>query len=222
MIRWLLAMLFYSVLLLLGVSHFQALGLDSDAVVLRYFTVPSWSREVTATGWQHWIYVYHFTIMHFSNTGPLISYQNVKLRFMHGFHGSNGLFHVLTRCNVRSREVSKPWDLYVELSDRSEIWQPSSAALLSMCLSNFKVMRSFKLPESRGFETSRDLTVRRRVLSDIEKVPRPGFRFDSEPIPATDGRMISTEKCEFALDTGTRHSAEKKQCISLATGIFWW
>ena len=135
---------------------------------------------------------------------------------MHGFHGSNGLFHVLTRCNVRSREVSKPWDLYVELSDRSEIWQPSSAALLSMCLSNFKVMRSFKLPESRGFETSRDLTVRRRVLSDIEKVPRPGFRFDSEPIPATDGRMISTEKCEFALDTGTRHSAEKKAMHQLS------
>ena len=33
----------------------------------------------------------------------------------------------------------------------------------------------------------------------------PGFRFDSDPSPATDGRMNSTEKCEF----GTRHSAEK-------------
>ena len=49
------------------------------------------------------------------------------------------------------------------------------------------------------------------VLSDIETVP--GFRFDSDPITATDGSMISTEKCEFGLDpgldTGTRHSAEK-------------
>ena len=45
------------------------------------------------------------------------------------------------------------------------------------------------------------------VLSDIETVP--GFRFDSDPIPATDGEMISAEKCEFGLDTGTRHSAEK-------------
>ena len=45
------------------------------------------------------------------------------------------------------------------------------------------------------------------VLLDTETVP--GFRFDSDPIPATDGGTISTEKCEFGLDTGTRHSAEK-------------
>ena len=41
------------------------------------------------------------------------------------------------RLSVRSRKVSKPRDLYLELSDRSEIYQ------------------------SRGFETSRDLTIRR-------------------------------------------------------------
>ena len=31
--------------------------------------------------------------------------------------------HPIRRLIVRSRKVSKPWDLYLELSDRSEIWQ---------------------------------------------------------------------------------------------------
>ena len=41
------------------------------------------------------------------------------------------------RLSVRSRKVSKPRDLYLELSDRSEI-----------CLSNFKAIRQFKVPIS--------------------------------------------------------------------------
>ena len=35
---------------------------------------------------------------------------------------------------VKSREDSKPLDLYLDLSNHSEIWQ---AALLPMCLANF-------------------------------------------------------------------------------------
>ena len=60
----------------------------------------------------------------------------------------------------------------------------TSAAMLPMCLSNFKVMRSFKLPISRLRVFTRSYI---RRLSDIETVPRPGFRFDSDPIPAADG-----------------------------------
>ena len=48
------------------------------------------------------------------------------------------------RLSVRSRKVSKPRDLYLELSDRSE----TSAAVLPMCLSNFKAIRQFKVPIS--------------------------------------------------------------------------
>ena len=50
------------------------------------------------------------------------------------------------RLSVRSRKVSKPRDLYLELSDRSEIWQ--ALRLLPMCLSNFKTIRQFKVPIS--------------------------------------------------------------------------
>ena len=64
------------------------------------------------------------------------------------------------RLFVRSREVSKPRDLYLELSDRSEIWQAlwqhccRCACQISKRYDNLKY-------QSRGFETSRDLTKRR-------------------------------------------------------------
>ena len=193
-----------------------------------YYTVPSWSREVTATGWQHWIYVYHFTIMHFSNTGPLINYQNVKLRFMHGFYGSNGLFHVLTRRNVRSREVSKPWDLYVELSDRSEIWQPRQHCCRCAC-QNSKWCDHLNYPNLAASRLHEILQW--YVLSDIEKVPEfqgqaripIRFRSDSGNWREDDFHWkVRIRPRHQHTAPRTRHSAEKKQCISLATGIFWW
>ena len=61
---------------------------------------------------------------------------------------------------VRSREVSKPRDLYLELSDRSEIWQAlrqhccRCACQISKWYDNLKY-------QSHGFESSRDLTTRR-------------------------------------------------------------
>ena len=63
------------------------------------------------------------------------------------------------RLIVRSHEVLKPQDLYLELSDHSEIWQPlrqhccRSACQISKRFDNLKY-------QSRGFETSRDLTIR--------------------------------------------------------------
>ena len=66
----------------------------------------------------------------------------------------------IRRLIVRSREVSKPRDLYLELSDRSEIWQAlwqhccRCACQISKRYDNLKY-------QSRGFQTSRDLTIRR-------------------------------------------------------------
>ena len=64
------------------------------------------------------------------------------------------------RLFVTSRKVSKPRDLYLELSDRSEIWQAlrqhccRCACQISKWYDNLKY-------QSRGFETSRDFTKRR-------------------------------------------------------------
>ena len=63
------------------------------------------------------------------------------------------------RLFVRSRKVSKPRDLYLEFSDRSEIWQAlrqhgcRCACEISKRYDNLKY-------QSRGFETSQDLTKR--------------------------------------------------------------
>ena len=48
------------------------------------------------------------------------------------------------RLIVRSHKVSKPWHLYLELYNCSEIW----LLLLMMCLLSFKVIWWFKLPIS--------------------------------------------------------------------------
>ena len=64
------------------------------------------------------------------------------------------------RLSVRSRKVSKRRDLYLELSDRSEIWQ---ALRQQCCRCACQISQRYdKLKyQSRGFETSRDLTKRR-------------------------------------------------------------
>ena len=61
---------------------------------------------------------------------------------------------------VRSRYVSKPRDLYLELSDRSEIWQALQQHGCRCACQISKRYDSLKY-QSRGFETLRDLTKRR-------------------------------------------------------------
>ena len=63
---------------------------------------------------------------------------------------------------VRSREVSMPRDLYLESSDRSEIWQtPEQHCCRHVCQIS---QRYDNLNcRSHGFETSRDLTMRRLI-----------------------------------------------------------
>ena len=64
------------------------------------------------------------------------------------------------RLSVRSRKVSKPQDLYLELSDRSEIWQALRQQCCRCACHISKRYDNLKY-RSRGFETLRDLTERR-------------------------------------------------------------
>ena len=68
----------------------------------------------------------------------------------------------IRRLIVRSRKVSKPRDLYLELSDRSEIWQaPRQQCCRGACQIS-KRHEHFNT-RSRAFETLRDLTIRRLI-----------------------------------------------------------
>ena len=55
---------------------------------------------------------------------------------------------------ARSREVSKPRDSSLDFSNRSEIWRCRDACQISEDYDHYKI-------QSRSFETSRDLAVRR-------------------------------------------------------------
>ena len=78
----------------------------------------------------------------------------------------------------KSREVSKLRDLYLEFSYRSEIWQATSAALLSRCLSSFKTMRQSKLSISRlrdftrSYDKTHYLILKRGTGQDKEQDPK--------------------------------------------------
>ena len=64
------------------------------------------------------------------------------------------------RLSVRSRQVSKPRDLYLELFDRFEIWQALRQQCCRCACQISKRNDNLKY-QSRGFETLRDLTKRR-------------------------------------------------------------
>ena len=64
------------------------------------------------------------------------------------------------RLSVRSRYVSKPRDLYLELSDRCEIWQ-ALRQQCCRCVCQISQRYDNLKYQSRGFETLRDLTERR-------------------------------------------------------------
>ena len=64
------------------------------------------------------------------------------------------------RLSVRSRKVSKPRDLYLELSYRFEIWQALRQQCCRCACQISKRYDNLKY-QSRGFETLRDLTERR-------------------------------------------------------------
>ena len=77
-----------------------------------------------------------------------------------------------------SRKVSKPGDLYLELSNRSQIWQAHRQHCCPRCLSNFKAMQWFKPPISRlrDFPRSHDTTSYRIMKRDPD-ISRPQCGF---------------------------------------------
>ena len=77
------------------------------------------------------------------------------------------------RLFVRSRKVSKPRDLYLELPDRSEIWQALRQQCCRCACQISKRYGNLKY-QSRGFETLRDLTKRR--LSGYSRRRGPGIK----------------------------------------------
>ena len=63
---------------------------------------------------------------------------------------------------VGSHKVSKPRDLYLELCDRSEIWQAPRQQCCRRACQMSKRLNNLNC-QSRGFKTSRDLTIRRFI-----------------------------------------------------------
>ena len=88
------------------------------------------------------------------------------------------------RLIVRSREVSKPRDFVFRIS--RSLWNltDTSAALLPMCLSNFKAIRQFKVPISwlRDFTRSYEKTSF-RILRQGPVHQQPKFWPSSSGIP---------------------------------------
>ena len=71
----------------------------------------------------------------------------------------------IRRFIIRSREVSNPRNdyLYLKLSDRSEIWQ-AFREHCCWCACQISKLCDNWYYQSRGFETSRNLTIRRLIL----------------------------------------------------------
>ena len=83
------------------------------------------------------------------------------------------------RLSVRSRKVSKPRDLYLELSDRYEIWQALRQQCCRCACQISKRYGNLKY-QSRGFETLRDL-MERRLFGYWDGAQRPSFVHSSIP-----------------------------------------
>ena len=104
--------------------------------------------------WFHWnhgnsqtqICPYYWRITNLTMAGPC---QN----------GDQGLYSLSGWTSYRKISWSlKPRNLDLVFSNHSEIWR--AIRQLPRCLPNFRAIRSLIIP-SRGFETSRDLAVRR-------------------------------------------------------------
>ena len=85
--------------------------------------------------------------------------------------GACALFqYPIIRLIVRSRKVSQPQDMYLELHDRSEIWQ-TPRQHCCRCACQISKRYEYSDPQSRTFETFQDFMIR-RLISDIETGPR--------------------------------------------------
>ena len=70
--------------------------------------------------------------------------------------------YLIRRLIARSRKVSMPWDLYLEWYDHCGIWQaPRQQCCRRACQTSKQC--DILHYQSRGLETSRDLTIRRLI-----------------------------------------------------------
>ena len=106
--------------------------------------------------WHPWSSLKTMSIRHFKNNKGCLCWQSPGFRHERWAPSQ----YPKRRLFVRSRKVSKPRDLYLELSDRSEIWQ---ALRQQCCRCACQISKRYDNLEyrSRGFETLRDLTERR-------------------------------------------------------------
>ena len=108
------------------------------------------------------------------------------------------------RLSVRSRKVSKPQDLYLELSDRFEIWQALRQQCCWCACHISKRYDNFKY-QSRGFETLRDLTERRlfgywdgaQVVLGVTLIPG----YDLISLESFDPFLVVVSVCQILSDS---------------------
>ena len=135
-------------------SVFQALGVISMFIVpslclFRPDTIDKW-RLFRRSNTDHWpVFFPKFSVN--------VIQHSIKT-FAHGIRAPSQ--YPKRRLFVRSRKVSKPRDLDLDLSDRSEIWQALRKQCCRCACQISKRYDNLKY-RSRGFETSRDLTKRR-------------------------------------------------------------
>ena len=84
-------------------------------------------------------FIYHMKYNRLRSTNTISTSSEICTRFANCLQTSWNLFqYLIRRLTVRSRKVSKPGDLYLEMSDHSEILQVHRQ--LPICLSNFEAM----------------------------------------------------------------------------------
>ena len=123
----------------------------------------------------------------------------------------------IRRLIVRYRKVSKPRDLYLGLSDRSEIWQAPRQHWCRCACQISKRCDDLNY-QSRGFETSRDLTIRRLIRywngrfkhhSDVTWAP---LRLKTTATQLSIQQLFEVDNKE---NSNTPHN------WSFVTGIYW-
>ena len=129
---------------------------------------PFWQAPMVPTGLfrsklrlcsaNHWPYYWSNLPCYWTSTTRAYSEKETKTGPRHRAKAPSQ--YPKRRLFIRSRKVSKLWDLFLEVSDRSEIWQAHRQQCCRCACQISKRYDNLKC-QSRDFETSRDLTIRR-------------------------------------------------------------
>ena len=146
------------------------------------------------------VYIYIYKNRHIGSSAAEVAVKFQSARTILHTNLTDSRLHQILHC-----EVSKPCDLNVELSDCSEIWQPSRQHRCR-CACQISKRCDNLYYQSRGFKTSRDLTVRRIRYWNGARIPIRSRLLTGGWFPLKSANSASTPA----------HG------IRLATGIFWW